>query len=422
MIPQALDWPLASTDEILSALLALAGQFRTDADRPGLRLNPEPMIDREELRSDIHLFIGGKRLPKAVLDPLLPDIGDSTLEQYGERLCQAAEAADVMLYVTGLQRFTPTIWKRACEFLIPLYESVGLPAGYADLELFMGRYRATPGGVHRDQGTNFHFVISGQKKMHLWPRPDLSEALDPAGEASSDSRRFQTDQWMWDLGHGLSLAAASGDVFHWAIEHWHVGDSPEFSVSLNIALYLNGSPWKLVESALSRALALANASSYPFDPRAEDWHAQGFPSDVSRIFDRLAGMASLESIEALCAREWLRKMTSFGFAIVPPPEASPVVQPGDVFKRTGVIPVLYRRVGGRLLYSANGHVDETIDSPRMLNLFDQINRLQPECEQFVMEPSCDEDVTRKLEVVRRLVQMRAVKPTHRDLAACTNDR
>lgn len=422
VIPNAIDPPLATSEEIFTALQSLARQFRDDADRPSDRPPNELPPEQEERRSDVKLLFDNMRLLGAEVDPLLPDSTDTTLDQYGERLCRAAGRRDVMLYVTGLQRFTPQIWRRACEFLTPLYESVGMPAGYADLELFMGRYKGTPGGVHRDRGTNFHFVISGHKKMYVWPRREFwstsrseSESFHP-GRASE----FQPLQWRQALGDGLSLEAGPRDVFHWAIDHWHVGDSPEFSVSLNIALYLHGSPWKLIESSLSRELASADISSYPFRPRMDLWHAQDLPADVSSIFDRLVSAASAERRAFLAAQEWLRKTTSFGFGTVPPLEASPPVRPGDSLRKVGLMPILYRRVGHRLLYGANGHVADTADSPWVARLLEEINSSPAGCVQSVLLRSASEDVSRALEMVQGLVRMRAVEVLRTDPARDSN--
>lgn len=213
-------------------------------------------VESEERRSEVKLLFNSMRLLGAEADPLLPNLSDISLDQYSERLSRAAAHRDVLLYVTGFQRYAPDVWERACRFLAPLYEMVGMPAGYAGLELFMGRYATTPGGVHRGRGTNFHFLISGHKKMYVWPRSQFWIAPVAHGGSYRSPRGtdFHPLQWREDLDDAVTLSAAPGDVFHWAIDHWHVGESPEFSVSLNIALYLQGNPWKLLETGLSAAV------------------------------------------------------------------------------------------------------------------------------------------------------------------------
>jgi len=393
VIRNALTQPLADPAEIFQALQATANQFKQDADRPG-DLTPQALpMEPEERRSEVKMLFNNMRLLSAEAERLLPNTCDKNLDQYVERLLTAAGQRDVMLYVTGFQRYSAQIWDRVCSFLLPLYQLVGMPAGYADLELFIGRYGSTPGGVHKDRGTNFHFVVSGQKKMHIWPRSEYwSRPVSDGGRyQSSLGKEFSPLQWRDDLGDSVTLEAGPGDAFHWAIDHWHVGESPQLSVSLNIALYLYGDPWTLVERGLSGAFGgSGEIPSYPFVADDETWRSSGLPTAISAKLGDLNLLASQERQELFVLREWMRKTTSFGFGVVPPRVTSPALGPNDVIARSGQLPVLYQRAGNRLAYSANGHVSDVPYTAESVHLLKLINTALPaRISTLVPNPLCD---------------------------------
>ncbi|MCP5311420.1 MAG: hypothetical protein H6951_19425 [Zoogloeaceae bacterium] len=372
VIPSGTPEPLATRDEVFRALLALGRQFRADADRPIDR----PTFERSEMaeirRGYVKLLIDHARLLGPVVESYLPDARDRNLGDYINRLCSNAGSHGVMLYVTDFQLYAPEIWLRACKFLKPLYERVGMPAGYADLELFMGRYDSTPGGAHRDRGTAFHFVIDGRKTMYVWPRPQFWSDEIFIG------REFNPLCWRDHLGDAVALEGGPGDILYWAIDHWHVGGSPEFSVSLNIALYRHGCPTDFWRRALTRAIASPELGSYPFQLTARDARADILPEEVRTVFATVRDRACYGAMEQAAIIEWLCLTTGFGFTTVPPRRPSCDLKESDTIVGRKDFPILWTTVVPRsFVYSANGHSSSIPDNEQLPKFFEELNQGRP---------------------------------------------
>ncbi len=58
------------------------------------------------------------------------------------------------------------LWMRMRNLLHGLLAQVPTPESLS--AIFLGNYESTPFGVHKDDKSNFQFVIEGRKRMHLW--------------------------------------------------------------------------------------------------------------------------------------------------------------------------------------------------------------------------------------------------------------
>lgn len=173
----------------------------------------------------------------------------------------------------------------------PVFEEHGLVSGNIDIEVFLGDYRATPGGIHREQCGNSHFVLQGRKYMHFWHGEDWIPRSVDRREAEG-SNAVDPEEYLPSLpvssvvDRGVSLIASAGEFFTWDPGTWHVAETVGPAFAVNIARYTRSfvagegtypfvaepdgrvsSEWlagyrAFLGAEASRASALAEASAY----------------------------------------------------------------------------------------------------------------------------------------------------------------
>jgi len=295
--------------------------------------------------STMNVYVnGGMRMSD--LQPYLVRADEVTLQQYCERVAGLSEVQQFTFVLYGCQLYHRELWMRCRRFLRGLYEKIGLPAGHVDLDIFVGKYRRTPTGIHKDAAANFSFVVQGRKKMAFWP----SEAF-PKSPATADYTRYENGR--------IVLEAEVGDVIFWPPQYWHMAfsEEPDWSVTLNLALYLN-----------RNALAFVN-HAFAFDRNGSNL-LQGFkapslyqPPDVPEVPQQLQKELQLyrniirdESLENAVYELWARRLSADGFNPVPPSLPAQDIDECDIVERSSAFPiVLVRLFNGQAIVAANGH-------------------------------------------------------------------
>ncbi|MEU9978110.1 hypothetical protein [Streptomyces sp. NPDC051014] len=159
----------------------------------------------------------------------------------------AAEAADdLFACASAAQTCDRTLFRALVGGLEPWFATRGLPQGRVEAEIFYGRYRQTPGGIHREACSNLHLVVEGEKAMDFW----TEDAWPPKGTVVREDRdpgSGAQEQYLPDLDprdhrdRAESLTAARGQGFAWQAGTWHVGRSAGGpSLALNVASYGRG--------------------------------------------------------------------------------------------------------------------------------------------------------------------------------------
>ncbi|MGY0466034.1 hypothetical protein ACW14Y_38115 [Kitasatospora sp. cg17-2] len=225
-VTSALSW---SAPELTAGLAwsALTRTFAAEAaglrsDQVKLHVNGEPVVDHESWPTTEADAAG----PAAWLD----------------RRHTFGPDDDRFVYARAVQEQDRTLFRAVVELLAPHLWRLGLPPGHVEVEVFHGAYRNTPGGIHREGCTNLHLVLAGRKSMHFWRGTDwvpagtaLREDVEPESELPEEylpelDRRSVAE-------HGHALTATTGGGFFWRSGIWHVGETHEPSVALNIASY-----------------------------------------------------------------------------------------------------------------------------------------------------------------------------------------
>ena len=192
------------------------------------------------------LYVNGAQiLPD--LAGYLPIAADRDPEGYEQRLMRGLGVGSFSLFVSGMEAFSSALYDNARAFLTELFKYTGVPAHLAELELFLGRYHSTPGGIHNEHCHNLHWVIAGEKTIYTWHEltyPFLAQAACSVQEATSKTEEIYLYNARVEDFKGLSvpLHGRSGDILYWPRRFWHVGESPSLSLSISIRLYMEPRP------------------------------------------------------------------------------------------------------------------------------------------------------------------------------------
>ena len=147
--------------------------------------------------------------------------------RWGTRDRQPWHAGDrYSLVIHGMHGFDRRMWTRQRTFHAGLWDRVGLPSTGAITTLFHGTYESSPVGVHKDRFATFMYVLSGRKRMRLWPRRPWSHDATTV----TDYREH--------LAESIVIDAAAGDLAYWPSSYYHVGENlgDEPATSINVGV------------------------------------------------------------------------------------------------------------------------------------------------------------------------------------------
>ena len=337
--------PLVDDGELFAIMQSLSRDFRAFQ-----RLAP------------LSVFIDGRTVVSD-LEPFLPHDGQQSLAAYREHLSRTIGERSLMLTMYSVQYYGFGLWTRARWFLRALYERFGLPARNADLDLFLGRYDRTPGGIHKDFAANFSYVLSERKTMLFWPDERFNTHVP---EWASSLRTSNYERY---LDSAIRIDAERGDMIFWPRSFWHVGISDGgWTSTLNIALYQKRAARDVAYDALSLA-SRADERDVPEEMLGAPG-SPAVPSSLPREIDE-ALRALRESAQGngfvnAARRQWLERTSGGGFNPVPPAIDVAPLQDGDELtaRECGPLMTVDAR-DGQIAIGANGHFIEARDMPQV---------------------------------------------------------
>jgi hypothetical protein len=285
-----------------------------DAVFAGLVGAAQALRDRRE-PSSVSFFVDGALLV-ADFDDLLPGPADIDAASYQSRLRHRLGASEFVCVGDSLHRFDAGVAQAVIDVLDQMTPHVGRPYGGVNVDCFIGSYRATPTGVHKDTAANLSVVLTGTKTMEFWP----SDAFDGVHRPGTS----HTDTWSRSVRTGrrppTTLTAGPGDVLFWPADWWHCAIDGDGVFTLNISLYTDtpvagraDAERMLVRHVAMRAERDTEGPVLELDPGLAA--GLGDPADT----DRIAG---------LILRERLRIRTGRALSGIPAPPGHTDPDPG----------------------------------------------------------------------------------------------
>ncbi|TIM37765.1 hypothetical protein [Mesorhizobium sp.] len=333
----------------------------------------------------------------------MPTDTDNNLRQYCARLEGMAAGQDVFLYVTGLQQYSFELWRKICGILSDLFKLTGFPLDYVDLELFLGKYEVTPGGIHRDRATTFHSVVFGQKSMLIWSQPELF----PLEWSKEDCTipAFQKLDYRQYLDIATVVEAGPGSTIYWAPDHWHCGSSKTFSVVLNVAINFGGRPLEFLFDGLSSSLNGPELERIALD---ECVGTGTLPSQLRAAAETLTRLPFESWVFESAEDHWLKRLTGCGFRQRPALRPPVVPINATVISRADSFPIFYYKRSSGYSVATAGHVwREVSDSFDVVKCVDMINSGATH-ELASYFAFCSPNPTSRLELTRFFQQLNAI--------------
>lgn len=351
--------PLATSAEVFQALVTACDQYRAEEHGPSLKF----YIEHSQVVVDVHSH--------------LPEASDGSVAGYAARLAERLGPRNFILYVTDFQVYDATLWMRIRDFLDGLYKLVGIPASHAELELFLGRYDCTPGGVHKEPCANFHFVIEGHKRMHIWSK-GVWDPKTSAVDSLNDERYLDQVNFEQYLDQAVTLDGYAGDVLYWPAGDWHIGEAPELSVCLTVALYMEGRPYDIIKNVVSDLVETRlgdtnSVESFPFQPTRVQERAI-IPDGLMRSARTLRQVSHDLALQKAIAAEWMRRVTSSGFNKVPARPAPKALANHVLVRGDTRYPIIWAQLDkDELIYAANGYCAIAPAHPNVIKMLQHLN-------------------------------------------------
>lgn len=339
---------------------------------------------------------------------VLPSPEDRSLEAFETRIADRWPK-DWYLYLSdGVQGYDGGIWERAIEVIRPaLKRQGGLPAGGMMLDLFYGKYRSTPTGIHLDSSDNLAFVVRGPKRLLFWP-PERFTVKFASPPINPSHQQALTGRWAEHLGDATVIDADAGDVIYWPKEFWHVGTSDNWSGMVTLPIWWNASAANLARTMVPKLLDLRGESRF-YDVNVDDAAsaASELPAALTDMVTTIKGQVAAR-LESTAKIAWAKFVTAYGFTTPPAPR-----EPAEVTEATRVRvthPVAAIDLGRAVAVIACG---QQMVTPCM-SLIPVVRNLRPGSEHAVADLDgrlavADADASRSLtQMVSQLVAFRAL--------------
>jgi hypothetical protein len=291
----------------------------------------------------------------------LPTAADGSLSGYVERIAGELGDRRFELIVHDVQAYDAVLWRRVRWFLRGFCAEIGVPVDAAEAVVFLRNHEATSFGVHRDEASVFMFPVHGRKRLLAWP---------PTQTFGFCAREYEHRR-----DQAVVLDVAPGDVAYWPSSHWHVGESVSpWSASISLGVRLRQPPaaeiGRQVVRLLGKRLGPAQSSTYPFTPE--------LPAPLGAALRELSDACAGDALEAALQESWLKRMTGYGFARVPPPLPVRRIADAEVVCGSPDDPVACGRRGDdRLICAAQGHAFSLPESAGVVALVQRLNTGEP---------------------------------------------
>ena len=322
-------------------------------------------------------FIKGIKQPSPSGD-LLPLAGETTLEEFIQRLATQVGISDYQYVLYGLGRFDAQTMLSTRQAIWPLLQRIGLPSGALDTDCFFGDYKETAAGLHKDNAAVISYVVHGTKTMLVWPFDYFADKTEVQDAIRQKVRLGHVDfrPYMKDA---TELVAGPGDVMYWPSTYWHVSvgeGTPQ--MTFNISLYFPIQPRADVDEII-RLLAGPR-----LDKVWERFYSQqtgpeiALPESWQQVVNIYKEVLNSKKFEGMLLGSWMRRLSSGGYTTRPAPNPDWNATDDCLLLGDSGFPVLTAPVAGeKRIISACGTIFTADDMPWLDVLVKLVNEGKP---------------------------------------------
>lgn len=202
VVRDAIPAPLATEDELLALVQAACDPATRDDEA-------------------IHFAVGLQTIRDPA--PYLPNAEDRSIAAYEARLRTMIGDAAFCLVIERVNLHHRGIWSRVCEALSGLNAEVGT-LNKLEAILFLGNYRQTPTGIHKDFMDLILMPLLGEKRFVTWP------------DEAFPARDFDRHDVAGSRARGQTHVPGLRDLMYAPASYYHIGESDGgISASLTVA-------------------------------------------------------------------------------------------------------------------------------------------------------------------------------------------
>ncbi len=298
----------------------------------------------------------------ALAPGVVPRPTDGTPEGYVRRFAALMPGESLGLLLNNYHCLDAELWRRLREFFRAWFEHTGMPAGGATADIFLASYPTTPFGVHQDDQDVFTWVVSGRKRMLVWP-PEVFEGVDRRAVDLDDYRARAT-----------VLEGEPGDLMFWPSSYWHIGESLGHPVvTLSLGRFTSVVEEVVVEEAkrfLGGTFVLEGLERAADSLRIDRRELQTLPDPLRDATAQLR-----RGMEDALQRRWLARLSNAGLA--PPPARSTPLAASARIAADPIHPVLFAESTGGFIVAGAGRTLFVEAAPWIPALLDALNRGVP---------------------------------------------
>lgn len=351
---------------------------------PGVRLAEDSELFRWIVggadRSTARFRLYSEGRAQTIGRELLPRVEDGGFAGWIERV-EAAGVPDVALVVNGVQALDREAWQRVLPFV---RERIDSRTGGVSMEVFVGRYRRGPFGVHKDDQDVFTCVVTGRKRFLVWPFEVLAARF---GVPASERERVCVIEGLSATNLpdelracAITLEGEAGDLLYWPASYWHVAergdaihaDAGDYTLTYGLGVFPGIDPAPLLASTLTQARVLGVAPPTLALPLSGD-----LTKEAGALWDALLSWLGTEEVRAVAISRLLSWTSAQRFPLAPALSPGVDTRALEVAHPVSGGTVAWARLGDELVWAAGGHTMRTPWHPGLARLFSRFDSGEP---------------------------------------------
>ncbi|MCG8609485.1 MAG: cupin domain-containing protein [Pseudomonadales bacterium] len=301
------------------------------------------------------------------LEDLLPTCADKDISCYFNQLAANPRFHNFGFFLREPQFLHEQIWLRLKDIARFLFNYIPIPRENLGSDVFLGNYRETPFGAHKDNLDNFLFMVTGKKTLYLW------------------EGHLKFEELTADNATAYELEA--GDLLYWPSTYWHVGKNfdNQPSISINLDYYdSKAASWETSEFMNSVGDISKMVSALFISPHQKEYfHNNVSSSNEIHLEERLAIinaakqklMTSLDSdlLEKQYKKAALQRQSAMYFRDPCQMRDQDLLESTSHLKKLSSDPILYQCEGSEVLVACNGFSKYFLNVPSVLSLINSFN-------------------------------------------------
>jgi ribosomal protein L16 Arg81 hydroxylase len=323
-------------------------------------------------------FWASKRVPPQTrddfqpvqLDQHGPRHQDKSLDGFFARVHQHLGGLPVGLNIHQLEKSQPELWFQFRDFVHALNSLTGeLPSGRWDIDTFLGTYKTTPLGIHRDNASVFAICVMGKRTYYTWP----GDYFKPGDAALST---LEIPKIQEHLDRATKLEVGTGDLVYWPSSNWHfVTSDGNPSAVISISAYFGNKLSEVISDHVKQLLE-QQLNQNDFNRTYTMNEEQTIPPQQMIAALDIAKHALEDGLIAKAQQEyWLTYCSADGLHPVSI-DNNARLQPKDDVSVDSRFPIIWKESGdNELLIAANGltHSVTTQNNAVIINMLESLN-------------------------------------------------